>query len=289
MLIAKRWLYSQLIDSFLFNDICTELLVAHQYYNSSVCEPPTQPQTAFIRFLYTLAHTNWQTEMILINFNNELSRDYIEKLEMSFISDRSLFPSLCIITSNGETDKHTVWSTNKNPSVEILARITLLAKHAIKFIQQTIFKEFSANTLFVASLDGYDLIINLNKKHLRDAMVHNYLRSNDSALHQRKPFIPMSDYNPIESYLHELRSAYAHVAVFFYNPFRGNQIAVLWKPNSFEKHELNLNSVMGEIVSSDASQLEFNHKQLQSDFMILGEGLVDSVVDNRELKLQSKS
>lgn len=204
VLLAKRWLYSQLIDSYLFADICTELLVAHQFCNSKAYEPPTQPQTAFIRFLHTLASTNWNTELILLNFNDDLSQTYVEKLETTFISDRSSFPPLTIITSNGETDKHTVWS-KKVPSVEILARVTLLARHALKLVQQNILGDFVAAPLFSASLDGYDLIINLNKSHLRDPLVHDFSRTNSLLIRQRRPFIPIADYNPVESYLDELR------------------------------------------------------------------------------------
>lgn len=277
MLLAKRWLYSQLIDSFLFDDTSTELLVAHQYYNAIASEPPTQPQTAFIRFLHVLAHTNWNTELILLNFNDDLSREYTEKLEMEFISTRSAFPPLCIITSIGEVDKHTIW-TKKSPSVEILARITLLARHAIKLIQHSIFKDFIADPLFMASMEGYNLIINLNKRHLRDNLVHEFSHDNPKPVRQRKPFIPMSDYNPIVSLLNELRTGYGHVAMFFYNPCGGQQIAVLWKPNTFTKQEFKINAALGQVATNDG-QLVFNHEQLKNDFMILGQGLVDSITD----------
>lgn len=269
-----------MIDSDLFSDTCTELLVAHQFYNCSSYASPTQPQTGFIRFLYALANTNWAAEMILLNFNDDMSRSYIEKLELSFVSDRSLFPALCVITSTGETDKHTVWS-KKNPSVEILARVTLLARHAIKRIQQTIFKELATDMMFKASLDGYDLIINLNKKHVIDPLVFNFTRAHFKTTIQRKPFIPKAGLNPVELYLHELRSAYDHVAVFFYDPCGGDKIAVLWRPSSYEKQEFRVGAVKGQSISD--GQLAFDHEQLQEDFVILGNGLVTDIVDNRNL------
>lgn len=277
MLLAKRWLYSQLIDPFLFDETCTELLVAHQYYNTIASDSAAQPQAAFIRFLHMLAHTNWNTELILLNFNNDLSREYVEKLEMEFISTRSAFPPLCIITSMGEADKHTIWS-KKTPSVEILARITLLARHAIKLVQQTIFKEFIADPFFTASMEGYNLIINLNRRHLRQTLVHEFSNNSQKLIRQKKPFIPIADMNPVESYLNELRSGYGHVAVFFYNPCGGHQIAVLWKPNTFTKQEFKIGAALGQKACDDG-QLEFNHEQLKNDFMILGDGLVESVTD----------
>lgn len=255
--------------------------MAHQYFNIIASEPATQPQTAFIRFLHMLAHTNWNTELILLNFNSDLSPEYIEKLEMEFISTRSAFPPLCIITSMGEADKHTIWS-KKTPSVEILARVTLLARHAIKLVQQSIFNDFIADPLFTASTDGYNLLINLNRKHLRENSVHEF--GPKKFVRQKRPFIPMSDFNPVELYLHELRTGYGHVAMFFYNPCGGEHIAVLWKPNTYTKQEFRIASAHGQIATAaddddgdDAGQLEFNHEQLKIDFSILGKGLVDSI------------
>lgn len=196
---------------------------------------------------------------------------------MEFVSTRSAFPPLCIITSTGETDKHTIWTKN-TPSVEILARITLLARHAIKLIQQNIFNDFDADPLFTPSFEGYNLIIKLNRRHLRDNLVHVFSSDSKHACRQRKPFIPMSDYNPVDSYLNELRSGYGHVAMFFYNPCGGHQIAVLWKPNTFTKQEFKISAALGQVATKDG-QLQFNHGQLKNDFLILGQGLVENITD----------
>lgn len=79
----------------------------------------------------------------MLNFNDDLSKAYIEKLETKFISDRDSFPPLSIITSNGEPDSHTIW-TKKAPTIEILARVTLLARHANNLIKKSIFDDFLA-------------------------------------------------------------------------------------------------------------------------------------------------
>lgn len=82
----------------------------------------------------------------------------------------------------------------------------------------------------------------------------------------------------MNSYLNELRSGYGHVAMFFYNPCGGQQIAVLWKPNTFTKQEFKINAALGQVVTDDG-QLKFNHEQLKNDFLILGQGLVESITD----------
>lgn len=78
--------------------------------------------------------------MFVLNFNDELTKTYIEKLKTKSISDRDSFPPLTIITSNGEPDSHTIWS-KKAPTIEILARVTLLARHANNLIKKSIFDD----------------------------------------------------------------------------------------------------------------------------------------------------
>lgn len=99
-------------------------------------------------------------------------------------------------------------------------------------------------------------------------------------IQQRKPFIPHVDYNPVESYLNELRSAYDHVAIFFYNPCGGEQIAVLWKPITAVAQEFKLTAIHGQSVG-EADQLEYLRTQLKNDFLIMGQGLVEQIVENR--------
>lgn len=47
--IAKRWLYSQLIDSFLWPDECTELIIAEMFLKNIPMEPSSSPQIGFFR------------------------------------------------------------------------------------------------------------------------------------------------------------------------------------------------------------------------------------------------
>ncbi len=47
--LAKRWLYSQLIDSYLWPEECTELIIAGMYLKSYPMEPSSSPQTGFLR------------------------------------------------------------------------------------------------------------------------------------------------------------------------------------------------------------------------------------------------
>lgn len=72
VMIAKRWLYSQLIDDGQWPEECTELLIASQFLKTAVKFISNAPQMAFIRFLHLLANTDWKSELVLVNFNNAM-------------------------------------------------------------------------------------------------------------------------------------------------------------------------------------------------------------------------
>lgn len=72
--LVKRWLSAHLLDSGHISEESIELLVASLYLRPQPHEPPQQPQVAFFRFHYMMATTNWNTECIILNMNEELSR-----------------------------------------------------------------------------------------------------------------------------------------------------------------------------------------------------------------------
>ena len=73
--LVKRWISSHLLDHFHVSEECIELLVASLYLKPQPHKPPCQPQVAFFRYHYLMATTNWNTECIILNFNDELTRE----------------------------------------------------------------------------------------------------------------------------------------------------------------------------------------------------------------------
>lgn len=129
--MAKRWLYSQLIDPFLWPDECTELIVASLFLKQ---DPTLQPQAGFLRFMEHLAGTDWSKELVLLNFNDEIPDEKVEELEKQFIDKRDSFPPLAIVTSC-DADKYGLFA-KMAPSQEVLNRVVLLAKNVVAMIEE---------------------------------------------------------------------------------------------------------------------------------------------------------
>lgn len=74
--LIKRWLNSQLIDDSHLPNIIISLLNASLFLNSAPFLEPGLPQVAFFRFLHMLANYDWNLQLVIINFNNEITRKY---------------------------------------------------------------------------------------------------------------------------------------------------------------------------------------------------------------------
>lgn len=273
--IAKRWLYSQMIDSFLWPDECTELIVAEMLLKNFPMSPPLQPQTGFIRFLHQLANFNPENEMIVVNFNDEIPSERIEEFESNFQKNRKKFPALFIVISC-DYQNHGLW-TSKAPSVNIVQRVKILAQHSIDIIAENFTKLTTqiVKDLFTPSLSGYDLVINLNQEYVKrhDVVLKNF-SSFKPLKFEEKP-APPADVNFVEVFLSELRDAYDDVALFFYNPIGGSKVAMLWKPSVHETREFSASHVNG--CKLDNERLRANIEAIINDIQIIGQGLITSV------------
>lgn len=71
--LAKRWVRAHLFHSAHISDEAVDLLMASVFINPEPWQPPNQPQLAFLRFLSLIGNTNWNTECIVLNFNEVLT------------------------------------------------------------------------------------------------------------------------------------------------------------------------------------------------------------------------
>ncbi|KAG4066138.1 hypothetical protein HA402_010340 [Bradysia odoriphaga] len=275
VLIAKRWLYSQLLDPFLWPDICTELLMAYVFMENKSFDQPTQPQMAFLRLLELFRSTDWRSHLFILDFSEELTDSQITEMENRFISDRHSYPPLSIITSY-DTKKNSMWSKSA-PNVEILSRVAVLAGHTIQLFEENLLSNvFRTKLFFKPSYEGYDVLLQLRKNHLRTNHIYDFFKNFKKQLVDDT--VPAAGFNPVEYFLRDLRNAYSDLAIFFYNPCGGDTIAVLWKPTIHEAIEFDANNINGR-KRSGRQRYEYNLPQLIEDFRIIGRGLIENVIE----------
>ncbi|KAB0805541.1 hypothetical protein PPYR_02511 [Photinus pyralis] len=265
--LIKQWVRAQMIDEDHIPDIVIDLLNAYLFINSAPYNNASLPQVGFLRFLKFVAHCNWQLQLIIVNFNGELTKESVDEHQSKFQQERDKFPPLAILTSY-DYDK---FVSSRNCTVEILNRLATLANCTCAIVQRGISESnLVVDELFVPNLQGYNAIIRL----------HNFLNAKRSqnvvikqdALPEK---IPIVNFSPVENYLKELRHYYGSYALFFHNSYGGNVIGVLWKPHIFESKPFKVSNIEGRKVHK--KHLVLNEEAIIEDFAILGNGLVQSV------------
>lgn len=259
--IAKRWIASQLLMSSpmeynrnlneldcRFSEESIELLVANLFLNYAPhLSFPSETHVGFQRFLYLLANTDFRAVPIIINFNDKLTAQDVSTLELEFVKLRTTLPALFIATPFDQ--RGSVWTRQLSPV--ILGRAQLLAQQALTVIE-THFKDVTSPSIqgligiFRTSSNQFDVIIklkdNINARSSQNIdKIGNPLRFTQ---YNKKTdeLLPVTDFDPVQMYLQDLRNTFGHMAVFLHDIYGGNLIGVVWKPNIFKAVNLTVSN-----------------------------------------------
>ncbi|XP_072937991.1 nucleolar protein 6 [Epargyreus clarus] len=282
--VFKRWLSAHLLSPPHFPPAVAELLVATTFVHCSPLSPPHQPTAGLLRVLKKLVDTDWGKEMIVLDFNEDMTREEITQLERKFSEREPQTPCIHIVTAyDGELPG--IWGRSA-PTPNVLARAQTLAKATLEYVERALLEDYTDNILgaFVPSLTGYDVLIYLSRllvPHVTERVdMRPQLRGSPDKL--ADDVIPVVGFNPVEKYLEELRNAYSEFAVFFHDAYGGDVIAVLWKPDIHEEKELQIGATnaLKPVKVDGEIKYKVNIEALLEDFRTLGAGLVQAVVLN---------
>uniref|UniRef100_A0A671QPS5 Nucleolar protein 6 n=1 Tax=Sinocyclocheilus anshuiensis TaxID=1608454 RepID=A0A671QPS5_9TELE len=208
---------------FLLEDIreeAADLLVASLFLHPAPFTPPSSPQVGFLRFLHLLSTFDWKNNPLIVNLNGKLTAAEHTDIKNDFVASREALPSMFIVTHNDK--KVSVWTTEA-PSVQMLQRAVMLAAESLRVLE--------------TQLDSDQ------KQDIRvSSSIVNLYYANVCSCHL---------------FVFNLTEAFGDLALFFYDPYGGTVIAVLWKP-----------------VNDDVATTVPNVEAILQDFRIIGEGLV---------------
>lgn len=102
----------------------------------------------------------------------------ISGLEQRFSTERETFPSLCVVTSYDQKHYGKIWSSEQQPNVQVLARVTLLARQSLEIIESTLLSSnlnfIRPTKLFKAPTEGYDLLIQLRADNVPNTLAYDF-------------------------------------------------------------------------------------------------------------------
>ncbi|GIY22975.1 nucleolar protein 6 [Caerostris extrusa] len=283
--LAKRWISAQLKHGFML-DIAVELLIASLYIHPEPYSCTCSPQVAFIRFLTLFVNHDWTTTPLIVNLNNELTKEDIDEIYTTFTSQRSTLPPMVI--PNPLDRRGSLWTKNKPPAL-ILKRIKILAAASLKTLDGILSRAQISDikAIFRPPLESYDVIIHLKRNEVPtlrcavDVYTTDKLPVFKPYKYESDELYPIIEYDPVQKYLEELRENFGEFAFFLYDVYGGDFIAVVWKQSAFTPKEFKPSSVSYRKLSENGNLVP-DIESILEDFKILGSGIIKKVVKKAE-------
>lgn len=139
---------------------------------------------------------------------NLLAEQQIADLEHSYRSERDSYPPLCLATAYDQQHAGRLWTNDESPSKPVLARVTLLARHALELIETSLLSQrltfVRPAQLFVPSGEGYDLVIQLKTDLVANTLCYD-LGSPFQPFTQRNFRLPPAGSNQLPNIVQQLR------------------------------------------------------------------------------------
>ncbi|XP_042176280.1 nucleolar protein 6-like [Oncorhynchus tshawytscha] len=283
--LAKRWLGAQLFSDDITEDTA-DLLVASLFLQPAPFTPPGSPQVGFLRFLHLLSSFDWRNNPLVVNLNSQLTAADYTEIKNDFIASRESLPVMFMATPSDK--KVSIW-TKQAPTVQMLQRVVMVAAESLKILEPQLMDTSQIQDVRVVMrppLDPYDVLIHLSPKQvplLSQAVDPPHATFSRGILAGRVAntggALPVIDFNPVTHYLAELRDAFGDLALFFYDPYGGTVIAVLWKPKAFTPLPFKTSQMVARRVevSGEEAHTVPNVEAILEDFRVMGQGLVKSV------------
>ncbi|XP_045776037.1 nucleolar protein 6 isoform X2 [Maniola jurtina] len=280
--LFTRWLSCYLLSDH-WPPCVSELLVSAVFTLHAPLLPPTCPTVGFYRVLKLLVSTDWSSQMIVLDFNDDMSREEITELERKFNTRETQTPYMYIVTAY-DGDLPSVWSRG-SPAKPVVVRTQLIAKSTLTYVEKALLVDMEESILpaFIPSLSGYDVLIYLERNLVPYSSERLDVAPRSLPVATlAEDVIPVVEFHPVDRYLEELKSAYGDFAVFFHDRYGGDVIAVLWKPDIQELRDLQISNAnaLKPVSVNGETKYKVNTEAIVEDFRILGAGLVRELVVN---------
>lgn len=275
--LAKRWINGHMLSNHV-PDVITELLCAYLFIGSQPFLEPRSSLAAFQRFLWFLWSYDFDTNPVIVNFNDTFQTEDFKAIMDHFKEHRDSLPAMYITTSLSPP-KSAMISSHIPPI--ILNRLKVLASMSLRKVQE-IFRSSSIDfsPIFSSTSSIYDVVINLDPKY--NAQDFNSHQSGKASQCKRlkmdnaNSIMANIGFDPAQYYLRDLMRCHSDKALFFRDQDETGKIGVLWKSQAFVDRDFKIGECLSHgMISED--KVRCNVNAIIEDFRILGDGLVKEI------------
>ncbi|KIX07157.1 uncharacterized protein Z518_01810 [Rhinocladiella mackenziei CBS 650.93] len=307
--LLKKWVSSHLLLAHIPEEIL-EMVAAHIFLHPSPWSIPGSSTTAFLRCLHLLSRWDWAFTALIIDLSlsQDMSASQVSEIETRFQAWRKLDPNMnnvvWLVGTNLDTTG-TVWTQGSRPPRVVAGRLAALARAAVQVIetQGSKMDDSDWRRLFISPLSDFDFLIHIKPSVLRSYRPRSKSKSKSDKINGGSEFknLQIHDaldsasigYDPVVSFLRDLKTAFGSAALFFHETSGGSVVAGLWKPSVLGKKEWRIRLGWSSVpVSAEKGRREkdededqgerkdmcvLNKDGMLAEIAMLGDGIVKEI------------
>jgi U3 small nucleolar RNA-associated protein 22 len=240
--LVKMWFDQHMLAGHIRDEVI-ELLVARTFVQPHPWRTPSSTMTGFLRTLLSISRWDWRVEPLIVDFTGAMTSKDVDTINTRLEAWRKIDPAMnrTVLFAASNHDKTGTAFTDNGPSKLVASRMTALARSACKLVTEKGL-ELDPRSLFAASTADYDFVI-----HLSPHFDGNHRRKEASKpkyknleMHSEAT-LDIIGYQPVHSYIDELKKVYTDTVVLFHAELPGSFIAGLWNPQAVAPRPLKVN------------------------------------------------
>lgn len=257
--LAKRWIASHMFSACLVEE-AVELLVAHLFLKPLPFNVPSSRINGFLRFLRLLAEYDWTFSPLIIDINDDLSRNDEKEINDNFMRTRKAYEknpqdiSTAMFLATAYDKASEAW-TSSSPTVVELKRVVAYARSSANLLTKLILENQSDTyrweCLFRTPLNNYDAVILLHRDRLpypQRLLFPSELNQGRHVAHGKssnafRPFMLPGDtkggleavkskllvnFDPLTCFVGDVQKAFSGSFKLWYDSLGGDAVGLTW-------------------------------------------------------------
>jgi U3 small nucleolar RNA-associated protein 22 len=286
--LVKMWFDRHMLSPHVSEELI-ELLVARVFLQPYPWRAPSSVMTGFLRTLLFISRWDWRSVPLIVDFTGTMTSNDVDAVNTRLEAWRKIDPSMSrtVLFAASNHDTTGTAFTDAGPSKMVAARMTALARSACKLVKDK-GHDLDYRSLFAGSTADYDFVIHISPKFTGDS------RQKQSDQSKFKNLVIQSEvnkelvgYNPVQTYLEELKKLYTSSFVLFHGSLIGSVIAGLWNPQIVGARPFKVNlayaTKLAEVGQSEKNEdaIELDRAAILAEIARLGGDMVSRIETNR--------
>ncbi|WWC71798.1 uncharacterized protein I206_105757 [Kwoniella pini CBS 10737] len=301
--LLKKWFSSHMLSTHIPIEII-ELIMAKIYLDSESLQNPNSATAGFVRSVIFLSEWDWRNVPLFVpiqsvknssisekrlKFPTNMKQDALKSFEnlrnKEKASDSSIANQHGWVVFTEEDESGLRWT--KGITRVIAGRVAVLAKATLAAIKsESENGDLHVKSLFITPLEHYDILLHVSP--LATSKDHQNIQANPEEWETKLKFRNLQssssseqiriDFNPIESFVHDLKRLYGDSVLWFYDNNGGVVVGGIWNPA--KEGARNLKAFLGYNsipVKSESTLITINKEAILAEISRLGKGMIQTI------------